>query len=305
MSFLKNKVFMITIITAVILGLTTGCGASPEGNGGTSADTQALQDQISELQADLKTSQGKAKSLQAELEAAQGKVSDLQQQIITLSAESELSGETPAETAAKIIKQYHETHTYSRKDLFVCADMSKEVWNMLQAQGIEAYIQIGSVESVVKNMEDSGHAWVLAEISPGNLLALETTSGQVVQRNENALYYEGWSFENPYEYKRFEELKYEHNVRLGILTELVEEYNSLNTEYDRAFNTYQTMLDEYNATYLGKPTSDESENAYDEMSAQLNVVKEIEGRQNQLEILIALQRQDLAAIVPQMQALVN
>ena len=52
--------------------------------------------------------------------------------------------------------------------------MSLDVWNMLKAQGINALVQIGNVDRTIEEVVESNHAWVLAEISPGNFLALET-----------------------------------------------------------------------------------------------------------------------------------
>ncbi|MFC2014993.1 lasso peptide biosynthesis protein [Chloroflexota bacterium] len=300
----KNRALISAISAILLAGLLTGCGASTDA-GGNTADSQASQEQLAALQAKLKASDGKVASLQTELEVSQGKVTDLQKQVMELAEESELTGTTAADTAANIIRLYHETHSYSKTDLFVCADMSMDVWSMLQAQGIPAVIKIGSVEQAILNMEDSGHAWVLAETSPGNYLALETTNGQVVSREQNPLYYAGWSFENPREYKRFEELKYEHNIRVNLLNQLIGDAQDVNKAYDQAYTVYQGLVNEYNSTYAGQPSSGESQNSYDSMNAQLAVVKELEGRRTQLDILMAEQQQDLEKIVPQMQALAH
>ncbi|MFC1991738.1 hypothetical protein ACFLVC_03330 [Chloroflexota bacterium] len=301
----KNKALILAIIAALLPVLLAGCGVSPEANGGTGADVKASQEQVATLQTELKASQGEVTALQTELEASQGQVTDLQKQVMELAAESELVGETPTETAKNIIQLYHETHSYSKWDLFVCADMAMDVWNMLQAQGISAVIKIGSVDKAILNMEDSGHAWVLAEISPGNYLALETTNGQVVLRAENPLYYGGWSFENPREYKRFEELKYEHNVRVSLMNQWIEYYQDANEEYDRVYSSYQELIDEFNSKYAGQPYSEESQSLTDEMNAQLAVVKELEGRGTQLDILMDEQQQELEKIGTQMQALAH
>ncbi|MFC1921325.1 hypothetical protein ACFLYQ_06350, partial [Chloroflexota bacterium] len=197
------------------------------------------------------------------------------------------------ETAINIVEQYHETHTYSKTDLFVCADMAMDVWNMLQAQGIDAVIQIGDVEKAVTNMQDSGHAWILAEVAPGQNLALETTSGKTVSRTENPLYYAGWSFENPSEYKRFEELKYEHNIRVEIYNSLAAHQQQVATDYNASVDDYNSIVDQYNA----------EEASMEELNDKKAIMKELEGRYNQLVILIAEQQQAIDAIPPQMQAL--
>ncbi|MFC1943564.1 hypothetical protein ACFLWO_03175 [Chloroflexota bacterium] len=289
---IKSKTSLtLAVIAALLIGLLTGCGVSSEGSASNDAKIKASQERIA--------------ALETELRASEAQSTDLQKQLMELSAESELIGETPADTAANIIQRYHETHSYSMWDLFVCADMSLDVWNMLQAQGINAVIRIGNVHEAVLNMEDSSHAWVLAEISPGNYLALETTNGQVVLRKDNPLYYTGWSFDNPREYKRFEEFKYEHNVRVSIINQLIENTEHAYEEYEKAYSSYQELKDEFNSKYSGQPYSEESQDLTDEINDQLAVTKELEGRYNQLSDLIAEQQQDLDKIPPQMQALAH
>ncbi|GAI88828.1 unnamed protein product, partial [marine sediment metagenome] len=149
------------------------------------------------------------------LRESQSQVVELQREIRGLKEQYEIVGETPAETAENIVKWYHETHIYSKYDFFVCSDMALDVWNMLKAQKIDALINIGNVEMGAENITEADHAWVLAETSPGKYLALETTGGYAV--SDNPLYYKGWSFDNPAEYKRFVELKHEYDFRASLV----------------------------------------------------------------------------------------
>jgi len=50
------------------------------------------------------------------------------------------------------------------------------------------------------------HAWVLAEVSPGNWLAIEYTGGYVVNSERDRKYYSGLTFTNPKNYRSFLEL---------------------------------------------------------------------------------------------------
>jgi hypothetical protein len=50
------------------------------------------------------------------------------------------------------------------------------------------------------------HAWVLAEVSPGNWLAIECTGGYVVNGEKDRKYYSGLTFTNPKNYRSFLEL---------------------------------------------------------------------------------------------------
>jgi hypothetical protein len=105
----------------------------------------------------------------------------------------------------QIVSDYHQSHTYSMEERFVCADMACDVWNMVKTKGIQAVIKVGCLDRDVTALHEANHAWVLAEITPGQWLALETTSGRVVYETENPRYYRGWSFENP---RQFKELIY-------------------------------------------------------------------------------------------------
>ena len=107
------------------------------------------------------------------------------------------------EVLAALVSDYHKSHTYSLEDKFVCADMACDVWNMVRTKGFPAKIQIGNVERDISSVTEADHAWVLADVSHGKWLALETTAGRVVFQAENPRYYAGWSFENPKKYKEF------------------------------------------------------------------------------------------------------
>ena len=172
----------LSVIAIMLVCLFTGCGVSRE----------------------------KYDSVKSQLSASQAQVIDLQNEIRELKEQYEIVGETPAETAENIVKRYCETHIYTKYDFFVCSDMALDVWNMLKTQDIKALIQIGNVDIGVESIAEANHAWVLAECYPGQYLALETTGGYIVK--DDPLYYRGWSFDNPREYKRFVELMKEYNI---------------------------------------------------------------------------------------------
>ena len=211
---------------------------------------------------------------------------------------SQTVGETPAETAENIVKRYHETHIYSECDFFVCSDMALDVWDMLKAQEIDALIQIGNVKTRAKDITEADHAWVLAEISPGCYLALETTGGYAVWENDN--YYRGWSFDNPREYKRFVELRHEYNIRTELAKQMWETFEA----------TRQTML-EVGAEYTDLANQVEGMSMLDP-SLEAKLVElvliakefgELVGRCDQLTELINGQTQELENIVSEMRGL--
>ena len=109
----------------------------------------------------------------------------------------------------QIVEDYHATHTYSMADLYVCGDMASDVWNMVETKGINAKIKVGDVRNDISKIQDATHAWVVAEVSPDEWIALECTGGFLVcpMSNicpvDNPRYYSGWSFESPREFKEY------------------------------------------------------------------------------------------------------
>ncbi len=254
---MTRKLFWLIVPVSLLTLLIAGCAAS------TGPDSEKLARDLATAQGQLATEQGLVTALRSQLEqansdlraakadkaatdsklsAAQSQVSQLQEQLSKLKQDSQLTGSTPAETAQKIAKFYHETHVYSSYDLFVCGDMSQDVWNMLKAQNINARIQIGSTKAAVKEMTDSDHAWVLAEVAPGSYLALETTGGFTVTEKENPLYYQGWSFKSPKDFKDYITLLNEYILRQTIVNDMVTRYNQ--------------MVANFNSQYGGRPPAE-------------------------------------------------
>ena len=234
-----KKKLLLAIITAVLLlsVALAGCQA-----GGIAQEVyDQLAAQLTDAQAKLTEAQNKLTKLQseksavdAELQKAQAKINELQGQVGGLKEQATLTGATPAETAAKIVKNYIETHVYSTIDYFICSDMASEVWNMLKAQGIKAVIIVGNKDATISNILQSDHAWVLAEVAPGEYLALEATGGYVVPKTKNARYYRGWSFDSPVALKSHNELVREYNTRVGIRNQIAAEDNKVIEEHNKA-----------------------------------------------------------------------
>jgi len=220
---------------------------------------------------------------------------------------SEFIEKTPSEIAVDTVEQYYQTHVYSEYDFFVCSDMALDVWDMLKAQGIPALIQIGNVETGAENITEADHAWVLAEVSPGHYLALETTTGYAVWEKDNPSYYQGWSFDNPREYKRFVELRQEYNIRVDVIEQLATKAQETYEAYEEEYDYYQELLSEYDTRYAGHPVSQvllDAAMAYrDKIDAQLAVAKEKEGRYNELTELINEQQHELENVVSEMRGL--
>jgi hypothetical protein len=136
----------------------------------------------------------------------------------------------------KIVREYRLSHTYSIADLFVCADMSIDVWNILKTKRINARIMAGRVDLDINNLNgleyisNINHAWVVAEPQAGMAVPLETTGGFVVapDKPNYRLYLEGLDFGNPRSFKEFIELR---SRTFDICRQVQELENRFNGEF--------------------------------------------------------------------------
>lgn len=138
----------------------------------------------------------------------------------------------------EVVEEYHQNHTYYGEGIFVCGDMANDVWNMLKTRGINAKIQIGNVDKDNATLFESNHAWVLAEVSADKWLPLETTSGYLVNFEDNPRYYRGWFFYTPKQFKKY----------LQLLTQ----YNDLLSKYDDAQTQCDQLISQYNQANIIK-----------------------------------------------------
>lgn len=151
-------------------------------------------------------------------------------------------------TVSKILHDYHKAHTYigteagAAQNIFVCGDMACEVWDMVRTKGIEARIQVGNVKNDINSMAGANHAWVMAEVTPGKWLALETTGGYVVNQNKNARYYSGHSFSNPKEFRDYQTLIHQFNDAVQKQRNAAEDYNQMVSQYKAANGYDQSKL---------------------------------------------------------------
>jgi hypothetical protein len=248
---MKKKI-LLALITAIILLSATLVGCQTTGI--TQAQYDQLAAQLTDAQAKATQAQNNLTKLQSDKSAVDAQLKDalatidsLKGQVGGLQEQTTLTGATPAETAAKIVKNYIETHVYSTIDYFICSDMASEVWNMLKAQGIKSVIVVGNKDAAISNILQSDHAWVLAEVGPGDYLALEATGGYVVTKSKNPLYYRGWSFDSPTSLKSHNELVREYNTRVGFRNLLNNEANKIAELHNNS--TSQVEADKYETAY--------------------------------------------------------
>lgn len=125
------------------------------------------------------------------------------------------SGSEKLQLIKRIAEEYHKSHTYRLEAEFVCVDMAIGVWNQLVTNGIDAKIMGGNIQEDISTWDyrqlisKSNHAWVVAQISPTEKAAIETTAGKVFTSDMKIAfaYFRGISFDNPAQIKKFEFLR--------------------------------------------------------------------------------------------------
>ena len=250
---MKIRIFAVVGIIALLLltVLVTGCasgGISQQNFDAVKDQLEEWQRQAGEFQADADALKNASETAEAALKKVEAALAAAEAELAKTGASPSLAGVNKAETVQNIVEFYHATHTYDKVDLFVCSDMASDVWNMLGAAGIKAYFMIGSIERAVADITQCDHAWVLAEVGPGQYLALETTGGRVYTKAEKPRYYTGWTFAAPKDYKEYQELRAEYNTRIGVINKFAEKMNATTAEYN-------TLVEEWNANHAGNPTS--------------------------------------------------
>jgi hypothetical protein len=190
-----------------------------------------------------------------------------------------------------IVEEYHQTHTYSQPDFFVCSDMAIDVWNMVKSKGINAQIEVGNIDNPNVNFTEYNHAWVLAEVEPLTWLALETTGGYVVYNNTNYLYYRGFSFSTPAQFKSYLDVLKEYNNQLELI-------NKTQGEYNQCTKDYETLRLNYNQNYVGRPVTTEGIQARDQVAEKL-------GECNALSSQTTEEAQSLSNIISELKGLIT
>ena len=141
---------------------------------------------------------------------------------------SELNEASKVEKVESIAQDYYRTHTYIDDDIFDCDNMAQDVWNILRTEGINSKIVVGNVnETGNLTIENCDHVWLLAEVSPNEWIAVETTNGEVVYKEDNENYYEGFLFSNPKNYREFIKLYGDYNYQFADFENEKEYYNYL------------------------------------------------------------------------------
>ena len=141
----------------------------------------------------------------------------------------------------EILDEYHENHVYMSDNIFDCDNMAQDVWNIFKAKGINSKLVLGNVDHFGPlTLDDCNHVWLLVEVLPNEWLAVETTGGFVVYKEDNDKYYEGYYFSNPKNYRKFVDLYEDYTYQYADYKNEWEYYNQLVKIYNNA-NYYEQI----------------------------------------------------------------
>ena len=133
----------------------------------------------------------------------------------------------------RIAAQYHKSHSYTLEGDFVCLDMAIDVWNQLVTHGIEAKIMGGNIRENItawnfrQLAQESDHAWVVAQLDPGEKVAIETTQGKIITPDmpNASAYFKGIEFDSPAQIKHFDLLRRRMNDVCRSAQDLIIDWN--------------------------------------------------------------------------------
>lgn len=247
---MKKKIVILLLAVIMLLSIVlVGCegGIAQELYDQVMAQLNQAKEQLEKAQQEKQEIQDTKEQVESAYNKAEEKIGELEALINNLRSQYEPTNETLAQKAERIVKNYHDTHVYSKTDLFICSDMSAEVWNTLKAQGITSVIVVGDKDGAVSDIIYCDHAWVLADVDSGQKLALETTGGYAVSQADNPFYYRGWTFSDPRNLKDYNRLVREYNVRVSIRNQINDEANEVAALHNASTN--QTEADKWQAVY--------------------------------------------------------
>ena len=131
-------------------------------------------------------------------------------------------------------------------------------------------------------------------------MALETTGGYVVK--DNPLYYRGWSFDNPREYKRYVELMKEYNIRVRIIKQFKEAFEASQSAGMKVKIELNILTSEVSEMSVLDPQLGSKMAKLIEKAEEYG---EYIGRCDQLNELMTQQGQEMENMVSEMQGLTN
>lgn len=136
------------------------------------------------------------------------------------------------DTITQILADYAKGHTY-KEDVFICGDYACDVWNQMHTKGIPARVAVGSAKRNIQNWNEADHAWVMAELSPGQWVAVEP-QGKVVFPGQDEHYYKCLWLMDAGEFRKYEAERRTYNECANKLETATKDFNEFAAQYNAA-----------------------------------------------------------------------
>ena len=143
---------------------------------------------------------------------------------------------------AQIVSEYRRTHARTMSGGFESLDVANDVWNQINSKGISAKVRLGNTKEDITSIREANHAWVVAEVSPGTLVALEPQAGKIIPLAENRRYYHGYDLPGPTELKQYERVKRDYNEALAKKAKAAEEYRQVADRFGKPYDNQTGLL---------------------------------------------------------------
>jgi hypothetical protein len=227
----------------------------------------------------------------------------------TVAVTIESQEDTNIRVLRQIVEDYHKIHSYNLDDYFICADMAQDVWNIVDTRGMRALLVAGNIKNPAAGWKEYNHSWVIVETAPRQWVALETTGGFLVYKNNNPNYYRGIFFENPRELKNNMDLRRDYNNGIVRYETMVNQYTAKKSEYNTEQNYYRSLADSYNNDYAGKDLTpaeyNESVKIKNSLDSEEMKLVRVKAEMDQLSVTCDAEKQILDNMNDQMGELVK
>jgi len=163
---------------------------------------------------------------------------------------SEASQLSTEEGLAAFLENYSSTHYQSVESMSDIGYSCLILADALKTEGFPAEIAIGNVKGTSDDIVRFDDAWIVINVED-NPTAIDAQYNRIITEHENQLFYKGYSFSNPDDFREYTRLKNEHESLSNIIGIMEDKYN-------KCIVLLTNMSLEFDQEYGGKRATDQS-----------------------------------------------
>jgi hypothetical protein len=204
----------------------------------------------------------------------------------------------------QIVEDFHKTNAISGiSDICSHARLAQDLWGLVNAKGVRALLVGGDADNPAADWTNYDRTWVVAEVLPGQWVALDATMGTLVYRQDNPLYYTGIIFENPADMQTWIRLRPVYFTQLKKVETIRQQRNATMEEYASELRDYNELLADYNNNYANRLLLPQEYPALQVLKSRLAAkpakLKKIKDELDQLTSSSATEKQQLDDLLSQ------